>query len=322
MNKEWTLAVSGYSKTGQADFALYGWNGVTMRLQDAIETGENPSFLLQRGAVIYAAHELPHSVKITAWKIENHRLIQQAKTRLSGAGLCHLCDTGKFLVGSCWESGDFFAVDYDLKHLLWRVQIQGTAVAHAHCSVWVQDRLLCCDLGRDAIGVYRIDAHKPELLFRISLADGTGPRQILPLAQGRFAVIGENSNSVLLLGNQEEQYRLLDELSLNDAGSGWPGGACMTGDDMLTVPVRGTNSLVQVQIVQQKLTIHTIHKMRADWIRMTMMPQMSNFVFAAQQKQNFIEVVQISQQQGNVFPFPAPAFVLQVIENEDDNHES
>lgn len=324
MDKHVTVALSGYSVAGKSDFALMEWNGTVMTLYDAVETGENPSFLLQRDKTIYVAHELSHRVKITAWTMQNRHLVQQAMIELSGAGLCHLCDTGRFLVGSCWGSGDFFAVDYALQQMLWQIQVPGLATAHAHCSICIQDRLLCCDLGRDAIGCYAIDSQSPAMISCITLPAGTGPRQILPLEQGRFIVVGENSNSVLLFGSQEENNCLLDEFSLKDIGHGWPGGACMVGMDRLIVPIRGTKNLVQLKIVQCKFSVQTIYQMQADWVRMTMM-QTSEFIFAAQQKQNFIEAVEMAgavSKNVGIFPFSAPAFILKVIENEDDNHES
>ncbi|WP_312640992.1 beta-propeller fold lactonase family protein [Hydrogenoanaerobacterium sp.] len=325
MARDILLAVGGYTQPGSPDLALINWNGRQGEICHALHTGTNPSFLIQKGKTLYAGHELVDCVKITSYRIKESALEQKGEITLLGAGLCHLSDADTCLVGSCWQSGDFFAVDYTLQKELWRMCLPGAKkdVAHAHCSVLMGQELLCCDMGSDCIACYDLSAEVPQLLWVKVFAPNTGPRQIIPVDNAKFVLICENSNSVMLCKKSKAGCFCLYTLSLAQLGSGWPGGACMVESETIAVSVRGVPKIAIIRVEADSLRLHRIQPLCGDWVRMITFLS-DKTLLAVQQKMNIVEAVppKIGAKFDTVaLEFAAPAFVLQVTEKEDDNNE-
>lgn len=96
---------------------------VRTEVTGGIRQGDSPSFSLLHGGFLYTVAELVG---------EKHAYIYQyslseagipvptgKKIFLPGGELCHLYAGEKALYASCYGTGDFFAVDYDLEKILW-----------------------------------------------------------------------------------------------------------------------------------------------------------------------------------------------------------
>lgn len=84
-----------------------------------IRQGDSPSFSLLHGGFLYTVAEL---VGEKHAYIYQYRLSEDGipvptgkKIFLPGGELCHLYAGKKALYASCYGTGDFFAVDYDLE---------------------------------------------------------------------------------------------------------------------------------------------------------------------------------------------------------------
>lgn len=303
------LAVCSYSVPGEDDIAIFysSEEGFTKRC--GIETGENPSYGIQRNGKLYVVSELPDSAKISCFSTEGDNLRQEAAISVPGTILCHLCDTGKFLVGSCWMSGNFIAVDYALQNILWDIRLAPGEDAHGH---WVQklgDTLVCCDVGMDILGFFENNIEPVERL-RVQLPKGTAPRQIVPLPDGRFLVVGESSCSVLLCCYRENSFTLLDTLDLRSIATGYAGGACLVKNKRLCVPIRGTTQMPVIRI-GERLQVECTATLQADWSRTTLFE--GEYILAAQQRANFLEVLRVEKgtvSPATTIPISAPACMV------------
>lgn len=123
---------SGYGAEGREDIVLYEvtGDGAARRLS-GVRHGRAPSFCCRgMDGRIYAVSERADGADITMYELlgETLRAVRAMKT--PGKGLCHLYAHGGVVYGSCFESGDFFAVDAALTQVLW--QFHPGEGAHAH----------------------------------------------------------------------------------------------------------------------------------------------------------------------------------------------
>ena len=180
MEQEIRLLCSGYgAETGSDLLAVKLFENtetgeVHTEVTGGIRQGDSPSFSLLHGGFLYTVAELVG---------EKHAYIYQyslsedgipvptgKKIFLPGGELCHLYAGEKALYASCYGTGDFFAVDYDLEKIRWHrspgagvidAQAEKTC-PHAH---WVseQDNILyLADLGCDRIYRYELKDGLPE----------------------------------------------------------------------------------------------------------------------------------------------------------------
>ena len=189
-----TLICSGYGNEKEEDI-------LTVRLDPkgkaqvtgGVRQQDSPSWICAKDGVLYAVSEQVGRAFIGRRSIREDGSLteEEGRIELPGGELCHLWEGGRALYASCYGTGDFFAVDYDLKKILWHRKPEESLCSqkdadkkqsHAH---WVSERdgiLYFSDLGRDRIYRFRMEDGLPgEELEPIRLPEGAGPRQLLPL---------------------------------------------------------------------------------------------------------------------------------------------
>ncbi|MDD3203088.1 MAG: beta-propeller fold lactonase family protein, partial [Pygmaiobacter massiliensis] len=251
--------ISGYSQNNAPDLALVEWTGEKLQTLHSVYTGENPSYVLKKGKELFVAHEVEAVVVLSKWRIEKDQLTLLGRSEFAfGSGLCHLWDTGNFLVGSCWNSGHFFAVDYNLQSVLWQdILIENERKApHAHaCGMLNQDVLICCDMGMDALLLYTLQSGIPQKESCFFLSKDAGPRQMIPLPNNDFLVVCETTPQLLLCHYKAGSCRQKCAVPLGKAGEIWPGGACTHLGDSFIVPLRGAPKIAQAKIEKEKIIL-------------------------------------------------------------------
>lgn len=256
-----------------------------------IRQGDGPSWILEKGEFLYAVSEQSGRAAIDRFRIREDGSLseEQGRIALPGGELCHLWAGENALYGSCYGTGDFFAVDDGLREILWHRSPQagggveegsgaaeggsgagrpeGTggagcqeewAAPHAH---WVsrQDSVLyLSDLGRDRIYRYRIGGGLPEAeLEPVCLPKGAGPRQVLPLG-GKLLLSVQELDGTLRLwrdeGKQAPPICLQTVRATSIQGTNYPGTACLAGPDTVLVCNRGANTVAAFSIRGERLT--------------------------------------------------------------------
>lgn len=310
--------ISGYSQTDMADLALVEWTGENLQTLYSVCTGKNPSYTLVKENILFVAHEVETAVILSKWKIgKNHLTLLGQNEFKFGSGLCHLWDTGKFLVGSCWKSGHFFAVDYDLQAVLWQdiLRPNKDKVPHAHASSMIgRQTLVCCDIGMDALLFYSLQSGMPQKQSCFFLPKDTGPRQIIPLQDNDFLVVCETTPQLLLCSYNAGICKLKSAMPLGKAGGVWPGGAFTHHAEHFMVPLRGVPKIAQAKIEKGQISLTNIYTTQYSWARSVFVCPQTDLLFVAQQKANKIEILKTNTAYtaSAIFNFPAPACIVKV----------
>lgn len=236
------VLVSGYGAPGEEDMALYriGAAGQAQKLYGLCH-GRSPSFCCRGGnGWIYAVSERPDGADITAYELKGEAMELRRRLTVPGCGLCHLHACGDILFGSCYESGDFFAVDAELGKVLWSFSCPK---GHAHWAYTVGGLLYLADPGNDSLYRYKLydglPAGEGEVLRQPC---GSGPRQVLTLGNGKTTCINENDGMIRVL-NGEGKCEAAEPASGVTEKRNWPGGACLDGQGTLYVCNRGPNTV-------------------------------------------------------------------------------
>ena len=201
MNDERTLFVGTYTDLGAEGIYTCRMNAASGALEcvDVQPGVENPTFLAidPSGEHLYAACEqVSGDGVIMAYSIDRHGSLKLLNTeRSGGAGPCHVQvdQTDSYVVVANYFGGSVsllpIRADGSLGARTDFVQHRGSSVhperqrqAHAHCVMIDRANTLvyACDLGMDAIVVYRIDHATGRLIEQPDLAvranPGDGPR--------------------------------------------------------------------------------------------------------------------------------------------------
>ncbi len=240
----------GYGGGGKNDIMVFEANskGETIPLYQYTQ-GDCPSFGCFAKGRIYTVSEQEDSAHIYSYRWNGKELVQEGKIKVPGTLLCHLFAGEQALFGSCYGSGDFFAVDYDLQQLVWHSPAVGAVkTPHAH---WMQtDRegkyILGADLGQDTVWKFRLKDGLPqgERTPAVTVEAGQGPRQPLVLADGSLAVIAELKSGLFLFAHNNEEYELVQRVPATTLEvENYPGGGYAYGGDTVFVCNRGANTV-------------------------------------------------------------------------------
>lgn len=318
--KIYTLACSGYSADKQEDLLIVRIDeSGQFEVSSSCRQGENPSFCVRRGEYLYTVEEVEGAAAIRAWRITE--TLQEPITRVDagprletmaradaesfsestdshtnvatcllptdmrievpGGFLCHLHAGEQALFGSSYETGDFFAVDYELKEVLWHrkpaafgkrdamerkeanLETEETLAAveqsdnerqecpHAHWTMQQGNELFMADLGSDRIWRYRLEEALPaEELSPLVLERGAGPRQPLAVkcdgtsGEANYLVSIQELDSTLRLWKRVgEKFTCVDKIrTTGRTCENFPGTICLA--ESIDAPAPGSADCV------------------------------------------------------------------------------
>lgn len=228
-------------------------NGKIQRRQEFYYDG-GPSYLVEKvisdhRSFIYVAFEKTNEIVKFVW--EKGKLIEEKRFQAPGEGLCHLClsEDRALLYGSCYMSGDFFAVDTELTQCIWRKK--GQKNSHAHCVYQgKENQLYLVDLGES-----RVCRHKQngmslrECNLNFLIDKGEGPRQILLWNLEKNAVVINECAGTLSFwqikqqGIEQQAKRICTRNTTKYVGNNAPGDAVIWKEKILFVGNRGAETV-------------------------------------------------------------------------------
>ena len=189
-----------------------------------VMSNPNPSFLVKRGHLLIAAHEVAGKAKAAVYATHDDGSIEHISTIAdkSGAECCHIAlhPNGRWVYGANRESGSLscwpLRLDNSFGPLQTRIQHEGHGLnlcrqksPHIYSATFVgvgtprMPILAVPDLGTDTITLYEApasDGIRPEPYASIYTPAGFGPRMVVPRPHhpGQLAVVGELANSVII----------------------------------------------------------------------------------------------------------------------------
>lgn len=250
-----TCAENGQETGGKAGKDAVSDN-VRIEVLSGLRQGNCPSFGLVRENSFYAAEELSGEGYIRKYEICPDGSLADTGKRLQipGGELCHLYAGEKALYASCYGTGDFCAVDFELEQVLWhRRAAAGQKQPHAH---WVSEGngiLYLADLGSDRIYRYWLKDGLPgEELEPLVLKDGAGPRQPLPLdrTKGERLLTVQELDSTLRLWEDGSCVETVRTTAFD--GTNYPGTICMADESTVLVCNRGANTVAAFRLEAEK----------------------------------------------------------------------
>lgn len=292
------LICSGYSAPEGNDILAVRVNekGET-EISGGIRQGDNPSFCLIHGDSLYSVSEREGEAFIYTRAIGRTGMREspdgsgapetgEKRMRVPGGELCHLYAGDRALYGSCYGTGDFFAVDYDLTEILWHRKPENSArmsgpadsragkdrerqaSPHAHWTTERDGILYLSDLGSDRIYRYRMQDGLPgEELEALCLDNGAGPRQVLPVGgKDRILSVQELDGTLCLWERRTEEADAMpdtgDRLRMDCVqkvrttafeGENYPGTICMADESTVLVCNRGANTVAAFSLEDEEL---------------------------------------------------------------------
>ena len=221
----------------------FGEGGSEAHVVRADGCGANPTYLAQRGSLLFAAHELDSCGRMAAYAIEPDGSLtcRGACTAPYDAGTCFVLPdpNGRNLFGANYLSGSVACCalldDGRLAAGLPSRRHEGRGLRddrqeapHVHSLSFVPGTrlLVAVDLGLDALAIYQADACgmlAPTAAETVHVPAGSGPRMVayhprLPMA----ALVNELACDVLVfrIGEGGLHWRIVEQLSLPQAPSG------------------------------------------------------------------------------------------------------
>lgn len=190
---------------------------------------ENPSYVLRHpnGQVFYAVEEIGEGA-VHACRLDKTLSGPIGGFETEGASPCHLALSGDLtrLYAANYMGGSLSAFALDAEgNLLGRTDVMQHSgsgpnaarqeAAHVHFSAEINGLLYVCDLGMDAIVLYRRDGSHLKAAGRIAMPPGSGPRHLTysPLRPDCLYCVAELDNRVYAIRREGGGHRIVQALS-------------------------------------------------------------------------------------------------------------
>jgi 6-phosphogluconolactonase (cycloisomerase 2 family) len=274
----------------------------------AAETA-SPSWIAIDGSRVYAA--LEGEAALDVFELAGDRLETVERLAVAGQHPCHVAVAGNRPVVACygdgvvWTPGEAIAGSPE-----GRGPLPAQEGPHAHHVLPLADgRVLTLDLGTDRMYLHRWSGSRLLRYDELALPPGTGPRDLLPLPDGRIALLGEWSCEVLFLEPAGESFEVVQILALPGATAGDDQAAAlgMSADGRFVFAgIRGSSRIASIALDAAAARPVGWASSGGDWPRHLVVD--GSFVHVANQLSNAIATLRIGDD-GTLTPHGEPVAV-------------
>ncbi|MGN6503139.1 MAG: lactonase family protein [Pseudolysinimonas sp.] len=207
---------------------------------------DSPSWVTVDGARVFAALEGAGS--IVELSLERGRLEPVAHHEV-GQYPCHIAVVGGMPVVACYGDGLIWTPSGSLSSDAPRGPLPAQDGPHAHHVLPLGSAVLTLDLGTDRLSVHHVVDGKLLRVDEVPLPPGTGPRDLLPLPDGRVALLGEWSCELILLEPMGDTFEIVQIVPLPEAvpGTDQAAGLALAGR-FVVAGIRGSNRIATLEL--------------------------------------------------------------------------
>jgi 6-phosphogluconolactonase len=281
---------------------------------------DSPSFLAAHPSrdVIYAVAELQRAVQ--AYRVVgSDRLEPVGEPWPAGEGACHVAvdPHGRFLVVTCWGSGEVLLYELDAAGVIvarlaaaaavdpYPAEVRPGRVSRAHSSAVLPDgRVLTTDLGFDLLRVW---TYRPGAglvaAYDVPLGVGTGPRHLALHPAGLVYAVTEYSVEVVILATDSAGRLVVVGRAPATLAGARPGDAAAeisldAAGRHVYVTVRGSNVISTLAVLDDGARLEPLGDAPSggDWPRHHL--QRGDFLHVANERSNTVATFRIDPRTG------------------------
>jgi 6-phosphogluconolactonase (cycloisomerase 2 family) len=274
----------------------------------AAETA-SPSWITVDSTRVYAA--LEGAAALEVFELADDRLENVERLDVAGQNPCHVAVTSGRPVVACYADGVVWTPGEAIAGSPGdRGPLPAQEGPHAHHVLPLADgRVLTLDLGTDRIYLHRWSGSRLLRYDELALPPGTGPRDLLPLPDGRIALLGEWSCEVLFLEPAGESFEIVQILALPGASAGEDQAAALglsADGRFVFAGIRGSDRIASIALDADAARAVGWAPSGGDWPRHLVVD--GGFVHVTNQLSNAISTLRIADD-GTLSPHGDPVAV-------------
>ena len=278
----------------------------------------SPTWITVDGSRAYAA--LEGSSAVVVFEIAGDGLEFVERLDVSGKQPCHIAIVRDRPVVACYRDGVIWmpgeAIPGSPED---HGPLPAQEAAHAHHIRELADgRVLTADLGTDRMYLHRWSGERLIRYDEVPLPPGTGPRDLLPLPDGRIALLGEWSCEFTLLEPSGESFEVVQIMQLPDSNPRADQAATLglsPDGRIVYAGIRGSNRIAMIAVDADAARAIGSAPSGGDWPRHFIVD--SGFVHVANELSNSVATLRI-EPDGTLTPIgeavavPSPTCLMPV----------
>ncbi|MEO5921693.1 MAG: beta-propeller fold lactonase family protein [Pseudolysinimonas sp.] len=211
----------------------------------------SPTWITVDGSRVYAA--LEGSSAVDVFDLAGDRLELVERLHLSGHEPCHLVIVRDRPIVACYRDGVIWMPDEAIPGTPedhGPLPAQESSHAH-HVRPLADGRILTVDLGTDRVYLHRWSGDRLIRYDEVAVPPGTGPRDLLPLPDGRIALLGEWSCEFMLLEPSGASFEIVQIMQLPGSAPGTDQAAALglsPDGSVVFAGIRGSNRIASIAI--------------------------------------------------------------------------
>ncbi len=308
---DWLIGGYGADMGGTATGVAWGHSTPDGRFEYRGLAAEtlSPTWITVEGTRVYATLEGAGALDVYELADDHLELIERLD--VAGQHPCHVAIARDRPIVACYQDGVIWMPGEAIPG---SPEDHGPLPAqdgpHAHHVLPLADRrVLTLDLGTDRMYLHHWSGSRLIRYDELALPPGTGPRDLLPLPDGRIALLGEWSCELLLLEEMGQSFEIVQILALPGATAGpdQAAGLSLSGDGRFVFAgIRGSNRIASIAVNEDVVRPVGWAPSGGDWPRHHVVD--GDFVHVANQLSNNVATLKI-ESDGTLTPHGEPVAV-------------
>jgi 6-phosphogluconolactonase (cycloisomerase 2 family) len=287
---DWLIGGYGPDLDGTATGMRWGRSHADGRFEVGPLAAEvdSPSWITVDGARVFAA--LEGAGAVVELSLVGGRLAPTAH-HVVGQYPCHIAVAGGMPVVACYGDGTVWTPAGALESTAPTGPLPAQDGPHAHHVLTLGSSVLTLDLGTDRLYVHHLVDGRLLRVDEVPLPPGTGPRDLLPLPDGRVALLGEWSCELVLLEPMGGTYEIVQIVPLPGATREAQASGLALSGRFVVAGIRGANRIATLELGDAVAPVTSVPS-GGDWPRHLVTD--GELVHVANQRSNAIATFRVA----------------------------